>query len=275
MTATPEVQRIVGAQAGRLTSRCRLFAPVYRQITSAGLRQDMENGAHLDFTGPYRDVRDAWRWYMAHENHGRGVVLVGHSQGTIVLQRLIAEEMDGKPSQRLLVSAFLAGDPLLAVPQGARVGGVFKSTPLCASAAEVGCVYVWADYLAGDTDAERHFGRKPGAGLVAGCVDPAAPSGGAGGLKAYLPRPGDAPLSDPPWVEVVGQLSVSCVDGPANDVAEVRVLPGRFAERLTLALARPTGTPGWGLHRLDVNLTQGDILDVIQAETRTWMRAHP
>ena len=38
----------------------------------------------------YDDVVDAWNYYLAHENHGRGVVLVGHSQGSGVLTGLIA-----------------------------------------------------------------------------------------------------------------------------------------------------------------------------------------
>ena len=275
LTASPELQRVVKGQAGRLTSRCRLFAPIYRQITYAGLDEDLRTGAHLDWEGPYRDVRAAWRWYMAHENHGRGVVLVGHSQGAILLQQLIAKEIDGKPAQTRLVAAFLAGDPSLPTPQGARVGGVFKSTPLCASAAEVGCVYVWADYLASDADAERHFGQNPGGGLVAGCVDPAAPSGGVGALKAYLPAPADAPMGDPPWVEVVGQLSVACVSDARGNVARVTVLPGRYTERLSTGLARFTGDAGWGLHRIDMNLPQGNVLDVIKAETRTWTLRRP
>ena len=45
----------------------------------------------------YDDVRDAWNEYLAHDNHGRGVVLIGHSQGTRVLIQLVKEEIDGKP----------------------------------------------------------------------------------------------------------------------------------------------------------------------------------
>ena len=40
--------------------------------------------------GGYNDVVDAWNWYMANENKGRGVVLIGHSQGAGVIARLIA-----------------------------------------------------------------------------------------------------------------------------------------------------------------------------------------
>ena len=269
MAASPEVAATVRTQAGRLTSRCRLFAPIYRQLTSAGLRKVMGAGQDPDWDGPYQDVRAAWRWYLAHDNHGRGVVLVGHSQGTILLQRLIAEEIDGRPVQKRLVSAFLAGDPSLAVPPGARMGGTFKAIPLCAAAREVGCTYVWGDYAADDADDHRLFGHSPGGGLVAGCDSPAAPGGGGGALKAYLPRPAMAADSDPPSVELIGQLSAQCRADGQGDVVRVSVLPSRYQALLTHRFERSTHS-GWGLHRIDLDLHQGDILDVLAAETATW-----
>ena len=48
----------------------------------------------------YADVREAWRTYLRKYNHGRGVVLIGHSQGSFVLRQLIAEEIDRKPAVR-------------------------------------------------------------------------------------------------------------------------------------------------------------------------------
>jgi hypothetical protein len=36
-------------------------------------------------------VLDAWQTYVSEHNDGRGVVLIGHSQGTDYLKRLIAE----------------------------------------------------------------------------------------------------------------------------------------------------------------------------------------
>ena len=273
MTATPELVEVTRAQAGRLTSRCRLFAPIYRQITMAGLRQVMTGGALPDSHGPYRDVLAAWRWYMAHENHGRGVVLIGHSQGAMILQRLIAEEIDGKPDQARLVSAFLAGDPALPVPRGAVVGGAFSHVPLCAAAAQTGCVYVWGDYLADDASPVRRFGRNPdGGALVAACVNPAAPAGGPGPLVAYLPKPKIAPEGDPPWVKVVGQLTGQCVADDQGAILRVTTLPTPFGDFLKAGLGKYVMGPGWGLHRLDLSLPQGNILDVVGTETETWAK---
>ncbi len=270
MTASPEIVRTARAQAGRLASRCRLFVPLYRQLTVAGLDQSLGGGGTFDWSQPYVDVLAAWRWYLAHDNKGRGVVLIGHSQGTILLQRLIAEEIDGKPAQARLVAAFLAGDPGLPVPAGAVVGGVFKHVPLCTSAAQTGCAYAWGSFAVDDASATRYFGRSPGGGLIGGCVDPAAPGGGKGLLKAYLPKPAMAPANDPPWIEVVGQLSASCVADAQGNVLRVTVEPTSFADLLHGVLTRVAARPGWGLHALDLSLPQGNILDDIDAETAAW-----
>jgi hypothetical protein len=118
MVVKPEERNVVIQQAARLRAKCRLYAPMYRQFTLAALQAFM---THTALPGPvpprqsigYDDVVDAWNFYLAHENHGRGVVLVGHSQGSGVLTGLIAKEIDGKPVQARLISALLMGTPLV------------------------------------------------------------------------------------------------------------------------------------------------------------------
>jgi hypothetical protein len=271
MSPSPEIQAVARGQAGRLASRCRLFVPIYRQRTLFGIADTARNG-EWDWSGPLRDVSAAWNWYLAHNNHGRGVVLIGHSQGTLLLQKLIADEIDGKPAQARLVSAFLAGAQSLQVPSGEGVGGSFKHIPLCAAAAQTGCVYVWGSYLAGDPQRERFFGNNGANGLVAACANPAAPAGGNGALKAYLRKPAMAPADEPPWVEVDGQLTASCIADDTGNVLRVSVLPTRFAPLLNAMLQEVSARPRWGLHRLDVNFVLGNILNVIDAQTASWMK---
>ena len=75
-------------QVARLSSLCRVFAPVYRQRTLSGLGAALGGGAApttvvgAEVVDPYLDVLDAWKTYMANDNGGRGVVFVGHSQGS-------------------------------------------------------------------------------------------------------------------------------------------------------------------------------------------------
>jgi len=266
LTDSPEIQTITRAQVGRLSSRCRVFAPIYRQLTSYGLNHPTGSG---QFDLPLQDVQAAWNYYLKNDNQGRGVVIIGHSQGTIVLQRLMAASIDGTASQALLVSAFLPGNPSLEVPPGGVVGGTFAHIPTCSDAAQTGCVYVWSSYLAGDTSAPPIFGGAPGDGLVSACVSPSAPSGGSAMLKFYHTN------SNPPWVEALGQISGVCqADSSGANIFVVTVEPGTFAATNTSILKAAEVAPGWGVHPQDIALVQGNILDVLDAEILTWQAKH-
>ena len=48
----------------------------------------------------YGDVLAAWRNYLATRNNGRPFVLIGHSQGSLMLQLLIANEIENDPGRR-------------------------------------------------------------------------------------------------------------------------------------------------------------------------------
>jgi hypothetical protein len=264
LTDSPEIQAVTRQQVGRLSSRCRVFAPIYRQETTYGLNH---GAARSD--DPMLDVQAAWNYYLDNDNQGRGVVIIGHSQGTILLQQLIASSIDGTPTQDLLVSAFLAGDPSLGVPAGGVVGGSFAHIPTCAAAAQTGCVYVWASYLAGDTSAPPLFGGARGDGLVSACVSPAAPAGGSGALKFYY-----AGANPPAWVEALGQFTGICQASAGANILVITILPGQFSAKNTSILKAGEVAPGWGVHPLDLSVVQGNILDVLDAEIRTWQAQH-
>ncbi|HEY2677891.1 MAG TPA: DUF3089 domain-containing protein, partial [Steroidobacteraceae bacterium] len=110
LNITSAERSVVNAQFARFAAKCRLFAPMYRQVTLTALRA-MIAGTPIpvDRDLGYNDVVAAWNYYLAHDNKGRGVVLVGHSQGSGVLTRLIKEEIDGKPVQDKMISAILMG----------------------------------------------------------------------------------------------------------------------------------------------------------------------
>ena len=99
MTPGSEEIRVAEQQLSRLGSKCRIFAPMYRQFTLTALVARMRGGPNQGAAGerpttPYDDVKAAWDYYLAHENMGRGVVLIGHSQGSGVLTQLIAREIE-------------------------------------------------------------------------------------------------------------------------------------------------------------------------------------
>lgn len=256
-------KKAIHGQAARLTARCRLFVPVYHQFTMAALAWTMHQTAPTPaFDTPYRDVLAAWKYYLAHDNHGRGVVLVGHSQGAIILKQLIAEQIDGKPAQKLLVAAYLAGNPDLNAKS-------FHGIKACAASDQTGCVVAWSSYL-DSYDGPRFFGATP-SGVPPLCVNPAGVGGGRGALETYLSKPNFAPPSDPPYIELTGQLTAQCVADAQGAVLRVHIEPGPAAALLGVVMARFSPAPAWGEHPLDISLVQGNMIDLIGTQTQAWL----
>ena len=56
---------------------------MYRQITIAGPAQARRRVTTKMRDTAYADVRAACRDYLKHDNKGRGVVFIGHSQGIV------------------------------------------------------------------------------------------------------------------------------------------------------------------------------------------------
>lgn len=282
MIANAEELFVVSAQFARFGSVCRTFAPIYRQVTLTALRGFMTGRPiPADRELGYGDVKAAWDWYLKHENKGRGVILIGHSQGSGVLQRLIKEEIDGKPAGKLLVSAMLIGTN---VPV---IGGKFGGIPVCASADQTGCLISFVSFR--DTvppPATSRFGVVAEPGATAACVNPAM-LGGTGALSSYLwatPRGGsDGSTARPwatdktvstPWVATPGLLSAQCVqkDGFSFLSVHVNADPAdpRTDDITGDVVAMGKVDANWGLHLIDVNLAMGDLIRVAKAQAAAW-----
>ena len=291
MSIDPAEQNVIRQQFARFGSQCRQFAPMYRQVTLTGLRAAMAGGGRLSLDqGPgYSDVLDAWNYYLKNDNNGRGVVLIGHSQGAMVLTRLIADEIDGKPVQSRLVSAILMGTTV-AVPKGKDVGGAFKNIPLCRAADQTGCLVTFATFRSTiPPPANTLFGRVTAEGMEAACTNPAALAGGSGQLHAYLTGQGsliampvgqkhqwakDAAPVETPFVSVPGLLSAECAANEHANFLKVTVNADATDSRADdipgdLGMA---GKPqaNWGLHLVDVNLTMGNLLDIVGRQARAY-----
>jgi len=289
MVAGEEELSVVRVQAARFGSQCRVYAPLYRQVTLAALRSVLAGRpAAVDRNLAYNDVLDAWNHYLQHDNQGRGVVLIGHSQGSMVLTELIKREIDGKPIQKQLISALLLGTNL-PVPREKDVGGAFQQVPLCRNSKQIGCVITYASFRANaPPPANSRFGKVAGQDLIAACTNPAALKGGSGELHAYLSTGGSgasaapvvqpwikgAPAINTPFVSVPGMLTAECVSNEKGSYLAVTVhsdpADPRTDEITGDVVREGKVLPEWGLHLIDVNLSIGNLVDIVRDETKAY-----
>jgi len=293
MTADPAEINVVKQQFARFASQCRPYAPLYRQITLAGLRRVLAGGGgggSLVSGVQYDDVRDAFNYYLQNDNKGRGFVLVAHSQGSFILSELIRKEIDGKPIQSRMVSAILLGT-VIGVPKGKDVGGSFQHVPLCRSASQNGCVITFASFRSTvPPPANTLFGKVSEAGMEAACTNPAALGGGSGELHAYLDKGGRTITSgaavkpwvvpekpiDTPWVSVPGLLTAKCASNDnASGYLEVTVNGNPADPRVDDIVgdlgAAPNILANWGLHLIDVNLAMGNLVDIVGQQSKAYL----
>src|SRR5712692_4384323 len=74
MIAGPEELNVIRAQFARFGSQCRVYAPLYRQVTLTALRAFISGKPMTaDRALAYNDVLDAWNYYLERDNQGRGV----------------------------------------------------------------------------------------------------------------------------------------------------------------------------------------------------------
>jgi hypothetical protein len=280
MSIGPEERNVIRAQFARFAAACRLYAPMYRQVTLTALRAGMAGKPMaVDRTLAYTDVVTAWNHYLKNDNQGRGVVLIGHSQGSGVLSELIRREIDGKPIQSQIVSAILAGTNV-AVPNGKDVGGAFKTLPICRAANQTGCAIAYVSFRSNvPPPADSRFGKVQAEGMEAACANPAALGGGKGQLKAHLTATGREWVTPPeavntPFVSVPRLLTSQCVSNDSGSYLEVTV-NGDPDDPRTDDIGGDVVTngkvvPSWGLHLIDVQVAIGNLVEIVGQQAKAY-----
>lgn len=292
-TLGPEEREIVRQQLARFGAACRLYAPGYRQVTLTALYalrrgEDVATDREL----AYADVKAAWQHYLATDNAGRGVVLIGHDQGAGILTRLIASEIDGQPIRSQLISAILVGGAV-ETPIGQAVGGTFRTLPLCATSTSTGCIIAYSAFRAEvPPSGESLFGVATTTGDHAACVNPAELDGAAGQLSAYLPSDralfddmapppvwsatATAPI-ETPFVALPGLISGKCVEQGGFSYLAVTVTPDLADPRADKingdVVINGTLRPLWGLHLIDMHLALGNLVNIVATQSAEWRNA--
>lgn len=255
------------AQAAQLGQVCALYVPFYRQITGGTYladKQRLERGLAV----AYSDVADAFLHYLSNYNHGRRIVLIGHSQGAEMVVRLLRNYFDNDPAlrRRLLFGMPIGGT--VQAPLGRTSGGTFANLPYCTRDGETGCIVAYNSYRHHDGSFGHIEEAAPGNEMV--CVDPAsvAAPGKPVLLETYVPQ--HSPLGrvknvTTPYVRYRDLYTGRCAYDGAYHYLEITQAPDPAGLR-----PPPFDISGWmfggklGTHIGDMQFTQGDLIELIR-----------
>jgi Protein of unknown function (DUF3089) len=260
-------------QAAPFSPVCQVYAPIYRQVTLAGLEAHPDlNFGPAETVTAYDSIKAGFEDFLNHEAGGRPFVVIGDSQGAAMLNMLLARLVDNVPAlrSRLVTAIILGGN--VEVPTGQLVGGTFKHIPACNRLGETGCVIAYSSFPSAPR-ADSLFGR-PGQGvsLQSGqtarqglrvvCVNPAALAGGAAALRAVFPSEGKLPT---PWASFPGLYTARCEQGDGASWLNVATGPAGHLPTVT-----EQDGPLYGYHVWDLGLAQDNLVSDVAAAETTW-----
>jgi hypothetical protein len=268
------------AQGTPFSPVCQVYAPIYRQVTVAGLEAhpDLNIGPAETVTA-YDSIKAGFEDFLTRKLDGRPFVVIGDSQGAALLDMLLARLVDTVPAlrSRLVTAIILGGN--VEVPPGQLVGGTFQHIPACSRLGETGCVIAYSSFPS-TPPADSLFGR-PGQGvslqsgqtatqgLQVVCVNPAALSGGPATLGAVFPSLLQA--APTPWVSYPGLYTARCEHSDGASWLNVTKATGPADHRPTVT--EDLG-PAYGYHVWDLGLAQDNLVSDVAAAETTWTRDH-
>jgi hypothetical protein len=276
------------AQASAFSTVCRVWAPMYRQRTLGSLFRGNENFAN---NVAYASLLSAWKEYLAHDNHGRPVILIGHSQGAAMLIRLLHSQFDTHVSlQSKLVSALVIGGNVT-VKSGQLTGGSFSHVALCSPGHSiVGCVTAYSSFAS--TPPPTSFFGIPGQGVSAlsnqtatlglsvACVSPvdfAAPGAGAPvALTSQFPATTVSSVASisvsTAWVQYRDLYSAHCEQ--AGNATWLQVNTTASLKDVRPLVSEAIGA-NWGYHVDDVGLLLGNLVSAVSTQEAAYLILHP
>lgn len=127
------------SQASAFNASGDIWAPRYRQAAfGAFLLNSSDARKALDLA--YADVSAAFDRFIA-EAGDRPIILAGHSQGALHLERLLKERIAGKPIAKRIVAAYVVGWPISTTADLPALG-----LPACEKDEETGCILSWLSF---------------------------------------------------------------------------------------------------------------------------------
>ncbi len=107
-------QKFLGAlnmERGIYEENTRMYAPYYRQMArNAYLLSEDLRTPYFDIA--YSDIKEAFLYYLKHENHGRPIILAGFSQGAQMCLKILEDFFRDEELNTQLVAVYALGWPL-------------------------------------------------------------------------------------------------------------------------------------------------------------------
>ena len=109
-----KTENIARQQTGIMADFCNVYAPYCRQLEFRRIREALYKGESqpAGMEPGIEDLRNAFRYYLEHENGGRPFILLGHSQGAMALYEMLKRDFADASYSRRMVAAYLIGTPL-------------------------------------------------------------------------------------------------------------------------------------------------------------------
>lgn len=117
-----------------------VWAPRYRQAAFGAFLQSNED-AQKAIDLAYQDVSEAFHEFLRQVDDTKPIILAGHSQGALLLMRLLKAEVAGKPVQKRIIAAYVVGWPISTKADLPALG-----LPACRTQREVGCILSWMSF---------------------------------------------------------------------------------------------------------------------------------
>ena len=132
-------QLFVQSQASAFNGAGQVWAPRYRQAAYGAFllkSDDAEKALAL----AYQDVAAAFDEFVR-RNPDVPIILAGHSQGALHLERLLREKVAGTPIAKRIVAAYVVGWPISTASDLGALG-----LPACTALDETGCILSWMTF---------------------------------------------------------------------------------------------------------------------------------
>jgi hypothetical protein len=188
---------LAATQASAFNSVGAVWSPRYRQATLGAFLTTSKSAMEARDLA-YQDVERAFDAFLAAIPASRPIMLVGHSQGSLHLMRLMQRRVANTPLWKRIVAAYLVGWPVSIEADLPALG-----LPGCTGADQGGCVISWQSFaepadphqLFDIYNATEGLTGRPLKGTKMLCINPltGAPDSAAdskANLGALVPRAG-------------------------------------------------------------------------------------